>query len=159
MSLPGRLALQNTADDGVRVHVRVIAFDVNDRATTMREARTQLPTDSVRALALPLLWMNSGEVIDNGEGAGGEDAIGRFGVRSCPDGQGLNDMGTCQSIEIDARGLPEFDEKKDELLPSEATCDPSCFDVAHDRASPTDRCGRCCPPACVANGQPTKICR
>ena len=129
--LPGTLALENPGVEGLRVRVRIVAYDKAGNVLVMRESRVGVPTDRLASLPMPLLWMNTADVVDADPAAGGPklsietgdapsflqstggspvDAFGRFRSDFCGDDRTLDDRGACQLVDVDVEGLETYRE-------------------------------------------------
>ena len=141
VSFAATLSIQgNEATASDRVRARFIAFDRTGAPLAMREMATGVPTLDVRVVRLPLLYLNSGKVLDtqpgvatNGAGldlqqAEGErgDVFTRYRMRDCAENETLNDVGACESIDLDPNGLPSWEDFK-ESLPKTCIQPTACF--------------------------------
>lgn len=131
--LPGTLAITSDADPSTTVQIRVVAYDAQRVPVAMREARVLVPTEDLKALPMPLLWLNTEDVLDANPGGGGPtpiaastdlgflaepttdqasvDAFGRFRSDFCGEERTLDETGACTSIVVDPAKLDPWREK------------------------------------------------
>ena len=119
VSLPSNLAIQNDGDAS-QVHVRVVAYGDGMVPIAMREARATVSSVRLDGMPLPMLWMNTGDVVSVTPGG---DPMVALQSAACGAEQTLGDDGAC--VSIDTTLQPYEPTTSVEVAAGE--CNPSCF--------------------------------